>query len=113
MRKMDNQSDILSSLLSDPAALASAMEIAKGFIGNMPKSTPDSASDNDGNPSDSDKTQSVPSPVKKAPDDDRTRLLLALKPYLSPKRSEKVGTVLALMKGLEMIGGASFSDWGK
>ena len=107
---MDNQSDILSSLLSDPAALASAMEIAKGFIGNMPKSAPD----NDDIPSDGGQVQSVPSPVvKKAPDDDRTKLLLALKPYLSPKRSERVGTVLALMKGLEMIGGASFSDWGK
>jgi len=89
---MDNSMDALSALLSDPAALSAAMEMAKGLLSGGGQSAPD-------------RTPSPPKPA--APpmaEDDKTRLLLALKPFLSPKRSEKVGTVIGLMRAMQVMG---------
>ena len=93
---MDNSMDALSALLSDPAALSKAMEMAKGLLGGGQSDTPPAES-----------PQSAPSPkpaVLPAAEDDKTRLLLALKPFLSPKRSEKVGTVISLMRAMQVMG---------
>ncbi|MBQ8696282.1 MAG: hypothetical protein IJ519_01055, partial [Clostridia bacterium] len=93
---MDNSMDALSSLLSDPAALSAAMEMAKGLLaGSGATQNPPATA------------EPVPPPAKSAPsmaEDDKTRLLMALKPFLSPKRSEKVGTVIALMRAMQMMG---------
>ena len=100
---MDNPQDALSALLSDPAALSSAMEMAKGLFAGMQQ----------GNAAESENKSNAPQVKQSPPEENKTRLLLALKPYLSPKRSEKVGTVLALMKGLEVLGNTSLFEWGK
>ena len=39
--------------------------------------------------------------------------LLALKPFLSSKRSDKVGTVLMLMRTMQLMGATNLFDWGK
>ena len=46
-------------------------------------------------------------------EDDKTKLLLALKPFLSSKRSDKVGTVLMLMRTMQLMGATNLFDWGK
>lgn len=90
---MDNSMPDLSALLSDPTALAAAMEMAKGLLsgGGQGSAAP---------------AESPPPPKPPLPtaEDDKTRLLLALKPFLSPKRSEKVGTVISLMKAMQIMG---------
>ena len=90
---MDNSMDALSALLSDPAALSAAMEMAKGLLGGQGQNAAAPA-------------ESTPQPKPPVPtaEDDKTRLLLALKPFLSPKRSEKVGTVIGLMRAMQVMG---------
>ena len=39
--------------------------------------------------------------------------LLALKPFLSSMRSDKVGTVLVLMRTMQLMGATNLFDWGK
>lgn len=92
---MDNPMPDLSALLSDPTALAAAMEMAKGLFAGQ-----SSGGGTTGQPS-------PPVPAAKPvspPEDDKAKLLLALKPFLSPKRSEKVGTVISLMKAMQIMG---------
>lgn len=111
---MDNSMDALNSLLSDPAALSAAMEMAKGLFAGAGQGAP--------KPPENTAQISEPAPAHSPPpsssppfgEDDKTRLLLALKPFLSPKRSEKVGTVLTLMRAMQIMGSTSlFKDGGK
>lgn len=104
---MDNSMDALSSLLSDPAALSAAMEMAKGLFAGAGQQSP--------KPPEGAAATPAPAPAPQVShDDDKTRLLLALKPFLSPKRSEKVGTVLTLMRAMQIMGNTTlFGDGGK
>lgn len=106
--------DALSSLLSDPAALSAAMEMAKGLFAGAGQGTPGSP-ERAADPSAGAAVTPAPSPAPQATqDDDKTRLLLALKPFLSPKRSEKVGTVLTLMRAMQIMGNTTlFGNGGK
>lgn len=102
---MDNTQDALSALLSNPEALSRAMDIAKSFMASTPPQNP---------PTPTEQTSAPPMPKPSAPSqpqDDNTRLLLALKPFLSDKRSEKVGAVLALMRAMQLMGMADLFDW--
>lgn len=115
---MDNTQDALSALLSNPEALSRAMDIAKTFMASSPPQNP---------PSQPTEQASAPPPMPtepvgaqpptsrpsmpSQPQDDNTRLLLALKPFLSDKRSEKVGAVLALMRAMQLMGMADLFDW--
>ena len=121
---MDNPQDALSAILSNPEALSAALEMAKSFMGTSVQSgaAPTSTPPSDGGGSENAEGGSAPAgagasapfpmPVPSG-EDDKTKLLLALKPFLSPKRSEKVGTILALMRGMQMMGMAKLFDWGK
>lgn len=111
---MDKGQELLSGLLSDPAAISAAMEMAKSLLGNAntaPAAPAQGASGEDGG---KEPAAAVSAPVSppRGGEDDKTKLLLALKPFLSPKRSEKVGTVLALMKAMQVMGAASLFDNG-
>lgn len=103
---MDNPMPDLGALLSDPAALAAAMEMAKGLFAGAGQGS--SSTDNvGGQPPQAPPPQQAPPPSLPAlgvGEDDKTKLLLALKPFLSPKRSEKVGTVISLMKAMQIMG---------
>ena len=114
---MDNPQDALSTLLSDPAALSAAMELAKNFLSSSPaQPAPEKAADTPPPTG-----EAGPAPLSglggmlagAGQEDDKAKLLLALKPFLSPKRSEKVGTVLTLMRAMQMMGAASIFDFGK
>lgn len=111
---MDKGQELLSGLLSDPAALAAAMEMAKSFLGNAGTAPASSVQGGSGEDGGKEPAAPVSAPVglPQSQDDDKTKLLLALKPFLSPKRSEKVGTVLALMKAMQVMGASSLFDNG-
>ncbi len=122
----NNPQDALSAILSNPAALSAAMEMAKSFLGSQPSppadareqestqpaSEPQPASESQTQPQSS-ATAVPPLAALMGGDDEKSKLLLALRPFLSPKRSEKVGTVLALMRALQMMGGSSLFDFGR
>lgn len=115
---MDNTQDALSALLSNPEALSRAMDIAKSFMASTPPQNPPSppTEQTGAPPPTPTEPTSAPSPMPKPsapsqPQDDNTRLLLALKPFLSDKRSEKVGAVLALMRAMQLMGMADLFDW--
>lgn len=131
---MDNSQDALSALLSDPKALSAALEMAKSVLGNggaganpafgpVRRTTPVCrpaccwfcriGSRNAccrvcvcrayGGPAGAAVSGPPAMPVF-GKEDDKTKLLLALKPFLSSKRSDKVGTVLMLMRTMAADG---------
>ena len=137
---MDNPQDALSALLSNPEALSAALEMAKTFMGSSsgaggnPLSallgTPAASAtvpeaEKQETPADGVKTESVPAVTPAASalaslsgaalgkEDEKTKLLKALKPFLSPKRSDKVDTVLMLMRTMQLFGATNLLDWGK
>ncbi|MCI8589227.1 MAG: hypothetical protein HFE77_00705 [Clostridiales bacterium] len=136
---MDNPQDALSALLSNPEALSAALEMAKTFMGSSGAggnplsallSTPAtsaavSEADKQETSAGEIKAESVPAVSSAASalaslsgaalgkEDEKTKLLKALKPFLSPKRSDKVDTVLMLMRTMQLFGTTNLLDWGK
>ena len=140
---MDNSQDALSALLSDPKALSAALEMAKSVLGNggaganplsalfggaTPSAAPPAAG-SAGSAQETPAAESASAEPMEGPagaavsgpparpvfgkEDDKTKLLLALKPFLSSKRSDKVGTVLMLMRTMQLMGATNLFDWGK
>ncbi|MBR5472583.1 MAG: hypothetical protein IKU82_01190, partial [Clostridia bacterium] len=94
---MDDISKTLADLLNDPDSLNRVREMAENILGNSTENAPRQESNNgsifgdmDIDPAQIGKIMSVMSKLKSNRDDDRSRLLLALKPHLSPPRREKV-----------------------
>lgn len=110
---MADAQDALSALLSNPEALSKAMDIAKTFMASPPEGAAPTPETKPAEP------QTIPAASLPKPtsglgaQDDNTRLILALKPFLSEKRSKNVGAVLALMRAMQMMGAADLFDWGK
>lgn len=107
---MDDIAERLTQLLNDPAGMEQIRSMAEGLLGQA------SPSDAPAEPATaapfgelSDLMKSVrpeqlgslmkmARALGAARDDDRTRLLLALRPHLSPKRQEKVDQAVKLLK---------------
>ena len=108
---MAEAQDALSALLSNPEALSKAMDIAKTFMASAPASPPNAEPQE--KPPESAPASAVKAPqLQMQPQDDNTRLILALKPFLSEKRSKNVGTVLALMKAMQLMGATELFNTG-
>ena len=99
---MDDLSEKISSMLSDPQQLARIREMAAGLLGSEQQSPPPQAS-----PSlpdmDLSKVLGIMSKFKSQDTDNRSRLLLALKPHLSEKRQERVDRAVKILKLLDML----------
>lgn len=116
---MADAQDALSALLSNPEALSKAMDIAKTFMASPPQEAQPTAMPQapapQPNPGAEPPAPQAPIPLPKptggAAQDDNTRLILALKPFLSEKRSKNVGAVLALMRAMQLMGAADLFDW--
>ncbi len=108
---MDDISEKLAEILNDPDSLSRVREMAENILGNNDKSesTPpvDTKSDSifgDGfDPVQIGKIMSIMSRLKSDCDDNRTKLLLALKPHLSAPKREKVDTAVKLLKLLDIL----------
>ena len=101
---MDDIAEKLTQLLNDPSGMEQIRSMAEGLLGNAP---PNQSAPSTGDLSDlmqGVRPEQLGSLMKMARalgaarDDDRTRLLLALRPHLSPKRQEKVDQAVKLLK---------------
>ena len=107
---MDDISKTLADLLNDPESLNRVREMAENLLGNQDKNHTTSQTDTDSifgdmdiDPAQIGKIMSVMSKLKTNRDDERSRLLLALKPHLSPPRREKVDTAVKLLKLIDLL----------
>ncbi len=113
---MDDLSEKLSEILGDPESLNRVREMAESILGNQSnnntsnvKSQPSQSDDssslfgNDFDPIQIGKILSVISRLKSDCDDNRTKLLLALKPHLSEPRREKIDTAVKILKLFDLL----------
>ncbi len=117
---MDDLSEKLAEILGDPDSLNRVREMAEGILGS---NTGNAGHNNDNNrnyessacvnadslfgddfdPVQIGKIISIMSRLKNDCDDNRTKLLLALKPHLSAPRREKVDTAVKLLKLFDLL----------
>ena len=103
---MDDLSRKLADMLNDPDTLNQVRQMAESILGeekneeNAPKA-PD-ISDIFGGV-DISSLISIISRLKSSENDDRTKLLYALKPHLSEPRREKVDTAIKILKAIELL----------
>lgn len=103
---MDDLSEKISSLLSDPAALENIRNMAQGLLGGAAAPEPPKAEQSEESliPNiDIGKIISVMGRLQNSKTDERSRLLLALKPHLSAKRQERVDRAVKILKLLDML----------
>ncbi len=110
---MDDISEKLADLLNDPESLNRVREMAENILGNDNKKSeksPPPQSDigslfgnMDIDPIQIGKIMSVMSRLKTNQDDNRARLLTALKPHLSAPRQEKVDTAIKMLKLIDLL----------
>lgn len=107
---MDDISEKLADLLNDPDTLNRVREMAENFLGDKKaaESTPpqndfSSFFGNDIDPAQIGKIISVMSRLKSDRDDNRAKLLLALKPHLSAPKREKVDAAIKLLKLIDLL----------
>ena len=110
---MDDISEKLAELLNDPDSLNRVREMAENILGGDDKRDEKNKSKNDFDmnslfgdgidPVQIGKIMQVMSRLKSDRDDNRARLLLALKPHLSAPRQEKVDTAIKLLKLIDLL----------
>ncbi len=112
---MDNISDILSSVLSDPEAMSKLKETAKQLgldtdtdSASEPEPPPPKKSESTNKSPDllSAINQLVPMLGKLQQEDDMTRLIHALKPYLSGnrlKKAEEADKIMTIMRVIPLL----------
>ena len=96
---MDDLSEKLSSLLSDPAGMDRIKEMAKNLLGDNAEEPPSVPNVDP----DVGKIAKMLSLVKgPSMNDDRVKLLMALRPNLSPERQAKVDSAIKILKLIEL-----------
>ncbi len=107
---MDDISQKFAEILNDPESLKRVREMAENILGQNNKSEPPPSPDLssafgnlDIDPIQIGKIMSVMSHLKANSDDARSKLLLALKPHLSPPKQEKVNTAIKLLKLIDLL----------
>ncbi len=102
---MDDLSEKLAGILNDPDSMERVRKMAENiFSGEEPAPKTEASPDFSGMPS-IDEMQtiiSVVSQLNSNEDNERTRLLTALRPYLSEKRQAKADNAVKILKLLEL-----------
>lgn len=105
----DNLSEKLSQLLNDPEGMARIQSMAQSLLGGESQSSaPSQQSGLSGN--DMDMIMRAASLLKSDQGDDRSKLLLALKPHLSSSRRERVDKAVKLLRLANVMPLLSESD---
>lgn len=100
---MDDAAGKITELLSDPLALENIRKMASGLLGSAPD-TPSPITETPTLPDvDIGKLMGVLGKMKQTQEDNRSRLLLALKPHLSERRRERVDNAVKILKILDML----------
>ena len=108
---MDDIGEKLADILNDPNSLKRVREMAESILGNSgdkksespPISNINSLFGEDFDPAQIGKIISIMSRLKSTSDDNREKLLLALKPHLSAPRREKIDTAIKIIKLIDML----------
>ncbi len=110
---MDDISQKLAEILNDPDSLNRVREMAENILGDSNKKTENTPPPEanlgslfggmDIDPAQIGKIMSVMSRLKSDRDDNRAKLLMALKPHLSVPRREKVDAAIKLLKLIDLL----------
>ena len=111
---MDDISQKLAEILNDPDSLNRVREMAENILGNNSTQSESSTKTHtdtnlgslfgdDFDPIQIGKIISIMSRLKNDGDDNRSKLLLALKPHLSAPKREKVDTAIKLLKLIDLL----------
>ncbi|MEE0928234.1 MAG: hypothetical protein UIG59_03495 [Acutalibacteraceae bacterium] len=98
---MDDLSEKLSALLSDPEGMERVRAMAEGLLGTSPTKEKESSPDL-GDIDIGAITRIMGLINKNRGDDSRVRLLMALKPNLSPERQGRVDSAVKILKLIEL-----------
>jgi LPS O-antigen subunit length determinant protein (WzzB/FepE family) len=99
---MDDLSAKLSEILGDEDSMRRVQELASQLLSKEPTlGEKETNENNDG--VDMGRLLSLVSKFKNKGEDDRTRLLLALKPHLSSERAKRVDTAVKLLKIIDLL----------
>ena len=99
---MDDLSKNIADILNDPQSVERIKSMAAGLFGeNKQEEEPPRPSFPD--ISELGGIMNVLSKLKTGGEDDRTRLLLALKPHLSEEKRKKVDTAIKLLRIVELL----------
>ena len=101
---MDDIKEKLSGILNDPDSLSQLSELAENLFSRENSSSEDNGPNTGGFPDIEQlgNIMSIMSKLNSSNDNDRTRLLNALKPYLSEKRQAKTDNAIKLLKIIEL-----------
>lgn len=102
---MDNLSEKLAGILNDPESLERIKKMAEGLLGEKEPEPEPPSSAGGGFPDVSELAgmMKVLSGLKNTGEDDRTRLLLALRPHLSEPRQQKVDTAVKILRVIDLL----------
>lgn len=99
---MDDLSLKLAQILNDPESMTRVREMAESIL--APEEPPQTETPFGGvDSAELMKLMSVVSKLNTKNDDERTRLLAALKPHLSEPKREKVDTAIKILRLLELL----------
>lgn len=104
--------DMLGRVLQNPEALGSIMKLAQGLKNNDNTAPAPQRNDSEDTIPEDDENQGEQNTVSQIPrlfnhDENRTRLLIALKPYLGKNRREKVDSIMNMLQLMELAGSAN------
>ncbi len=92
----------LSSLLSDPEGMNRLKSMAESLFGGEKSDTAAPPAAETGLSIDPVTIARIASMLRPAGDDDRIRLLLALRPHLSPEKQQRLDTAVKMLKLLDI-----------
>lgn len=99
---MDDLTSKLSEILGDEDSMRRVQELASQLLSKEPSLAENKIKPKDDGV-DMGKLISLVSKFKNKGEDDRTRLLLALKPHLSSERAKRVDTAVRLLKIIDLL----------
>lgn len=94
---MDDLSEKLNSILSDPQSLNRIREMAEGLLGEQKPAEENPLPDIDIG-----KIMNIVGKIKNSNTSSREKLLLALRPHLKEERRERVDTAVKILKLIEI-----------
>ena len=100
---MDDLNEKITALLSDPSAIEGIRNMAAGLLGSSGEPEIKSESAPELPNIDIGKIMGIMGKLNKRENDERTSLLLALKPHLSEKRRERVDRAIKILKLIDML----------
>ena len=102
---MDDINRKLEDILNDPESMNKVRQMAQSLLGEEESEESTNGSENQSivNSADIGRIMGILGKIENKGTDNRTKLLLALKPHLTGKRREKVDSAIKLLKLIEAL----------